>query len=896
MVCPRVMLQGGIHDFMKRPHDPPWGELYPATRRPLSASGPADPPLPPAGAGEPARSAAGFLSREGVDKPASYTLPEAGRHFKPRLNQLLHALRLDVCYERGQGDHLYYRDHQGREIEVLDLVGGYGSLLLGHGHPELVATAQGLLSSGRPVHAQGSQRAYAAQLAHELSLRAQADYCVVFGNSGAEAVEAAMKHAMLETGARTFIALERAFHGKTLGALQLTSNAEYRRPFELPGLKVLRVAPNDCEQLTAAFAQATDLAGCIFEPILGEGGIRPIEAAFAQCAARLCAERDVPLIADECQTGLGRTGTFLASITLGVQPDYIILSKALGGGIAKISALLIRRARYRDEFDLQHTSTYADDDYSCAIALKTLALIDAAVLAACTEKGGRLLAGLRRLAEKFPAVIADVRGRGLMIAIEFCPMPHSPSFLLRFLDAHADLAYVITGYLLNVHRIRVAPTLSDHLTLRLEPSAMIDDREINRFLAAMADVCTHLARGDALNLTRYFIRGGAAVSVGAAARSDGKFIAYDADRFRERQRRAPCVKVGWLCHMIDADDLVTLEPAFAGVPFQEREDYLAHFVSRISPVVISAVDVRSTAGGVVRVYPILLPFTSSWAQRQLDARRLALPQALVQQGVELARTLDCQTVALGQYTSIVTLNGMRIARRGIGLTTGNSYAVALAIAAITRAHLDTGRPPAQCVLVIAGALGNIGRACAEILAPRYRQTILIGSNKPGSRARLMAFAEKIPNASTSTDLACVGKGEVVLAALNAVNAPLAAELFAQHAIVCDLSIPASVQPGVAASRPDLLIIKGGIVSLPFGEDMEIAGFPLPPGQTYACMAEAMLLGFEGIRDASFTGTLTADRVVRIAAMAARHGFELADYKRSCVLGYETKAHACVGSG
>lgn len=340
--------------------------------------------------------------------------------------------------------------------------------------------------------------------------------------------------------------------------------------------------------------------------------------------------------------------------------------------------------------------------------------------------------------------------------------------------------------------------------------------------------------------------------------------------------------------MIDADDLISLDPSFAGVPFQEREDYLAHLVSHMAPVAISAVDVRSAMGGVVRVYPILLPFTSSWVQRRLDERRLALPQALVQQGIELARSLDCQTVSLGQYTSIVTLNGTRVARNGMGVTTGNSYAVALAIQAIERAHLETGRRPAQSTLVIAGAMGNIGRACAEILAPRYRQTILVGSNKLGSRSRLEAFARNIPNAVTSTDLASVGKGDVVLAALSAINAPLAADQFARNAIVCDLSIPASVRPGTAESRPDLLIIKGGIVSLPFGEDLEIAGFPLPTGQTYACMAEAMLLGFEGIRDAAFTGSLTTDLVMRVAAMAARHGFELADYKRSCVLGYEPK--------
>ena len=816
----------------------------------------------------------------------------SGCHFKPRLNQLLRTLRLDVAYERGQGDHLYYRDHAGLEIEVLDLVGGYGSLLLGHAHPALVAEAQRLLLSGRPVHAQGSRRDYAAQLATELSRRAQGDYCVIFGNSGAEAVEAAMKHAMLETGSRTFIALERGFHGKTLGALQLTANAQYRAAFELPDLKVLRVPPNNIEHLEAAFAHATDLAGFIFEPILGEGGIRPIEAAFAQRASQLCAQRDVPLIADECQTGLGRTGAFLASQSLGVQPDYIILSKALGGGLAKISALLVCRARYRDEFDLKHTSTYADDDVSCAIALKTLELIDDSLLAACRGKGERLLAGLRGLAAKFPGVIADVRGKGLMIALEFCRLSRSSSFLLRYLNSQEDLAYVITGYLLNVHRIRIAPTLSERFTLRLEPSALIGEAETNRFLAAVEESCRLLANGDALNLTRFFTSGGGAeATVGSSVRSDGKFVAYDESRFRERQRQAPPVKVAWLCHLIDADDLVSLEPAFDQLPFQEREDYLAHFVSRVSPVVMSAVDVRSVTGCVVRVYPILLPFTSRWVKRLLDDRRLALPQALVQQGIDLARSLYCQTVSLGQYTSIVTLNGTRLAPRGIGVTTGNSYAIALAIQAIERAHLETERKPAESVLVIAGAVGNIGRTCAEILAPRYRRTILIGSNKPGSWPRLQALAGRIPNAVATTDLAGVGEGDVVVAALNAVDAPLAEDQFAQNAIVCDLSVPASVRPGTAASRPDLLIVKGGIVSLPFGEDLEIVGFPLPPGQTYGCMAEAMLLGFEGIRDATFTGSLTADLVVRVAAMAARHGFELANYKRSCVLGSERKEEA-----
>ena len=807
------------------------------------------------------------------------------RRFKPRLQALLETLRLNVIYERGQGDYLYHRDEEGREVAVLDLVGGYGSLLLGHAHPVLVAEAQRLLASGRPMHAQGSLRDLAARLSDELSRRAQGDFCVRFGNSGTEAVEAAMKHAMLETGGRTFITLERAFHGKTLGALQLTANPEYRAPFEIAGLTVRRIEANNLAQLEAAFATTTDLAGFIFEPILGEGGVRPLQMAFIQRAAQLCAERDVPLIADECQTGMGRTGTFLACEGLGVQPDYVLLAKSLGGGLAKISAVLIRRSRYCEAFDLKHSSTFAEDDYSCGLALKTLELVDSTLLTACRTKGDRLLSGLRRLAAQYPGVIADVRGQGLMLGVEFRRPTRSPSFLLRFLAAVDDLALVITGYLFNVHQLRVAPTLSDPLTIRLEPSALLEEPEILHFLAAMDDVCARLASNDALGMTRYLCWG----KIDDDARTeitrlDGKFMVYDEARWTERHRTIPATKVAWLCHLMDADDLVSLEPAFAALPMADREQFLARLVPRMAPVVLSAVDVRSATGEVIRLYPILLPFTSAWAKRKLDDRALSVPQALVQQGIQVAQKLGCHLFSLGQYTSIVTLNGTRVAPGGLGVTTGNSYAVALAIQAIERAQREIGREPADSTLVVVGAGGNIGRTCAEILAPRYQRTVLVGSDKPGSAHRLENFGRSIPRSVVSTALADVRQGHVVVAALNAVDAPLHAGCFAPGAIVCDLSVPASVAVGTDLLRPDLLLIKGGIVSLPGGEDLEILDFPLPRGQTYGCMAEALLLGLAGECAALHTGAISAEQVVHVAALARRHGFSLADYKRNGVLG------------
>jgi acetylornithine/succinyldiaminopimelate/putrescine aminotransferase/predicted amino acid dehydrogenase len=814
--------------------------------------------------------------------------PEPSResvHFKPRLTQLLETLHLDVHFERGAGCHLYYRDAGGAEIEVLDLVGGYGSLMLGHAHPDLVAEAQRLLAAGHPVHTQGSSSVLAESLARELSRRAGGDYCVVFGNSGTEAVEAAVKHAMLETGSRTFIALERGFHGKTLGALQFTANPAHRAGWETADLTVIRVPLNDEAALERAFAEAGRPAGFMYEPVQGEGGVHVMTASFAQRAAALCRAAGAPLIADECQTGLGRTGTFLASEQLGVQPDYIILSKALGGGLAKISALLVRRERYCDTFDLKQTSTFAGDDFSCALALRTLALITPELMTASRSQGETLLNGLRQLAARHPSVIAGVRGKGLLAAVQFHPLTRSPSFVLRFLGTQQDLGYALTSHLLARHRLRVAPTLSDRFTLRLEPPALISDADIQRTLDALDDVCRLLANDDAMALTRHVGHGRTRVAGRPRfMREDGQLMFYDPSRCQSSPASPPAAKVAWLCHMVDAGDLAALDPSFATMPDGDREDFLAHWVSRAAPVVMSRVAVRSALGRVVEFHPIMLPFTSRWVKEAIDARALAPARALVQQGVNTAAALGCELVSLGQYTSMVTVNGTRLDSQGLGVTTGNSYAIALAIQAVRRACRERGLEPAAATLVVAGATGNIGRTCAEILAGQFRKVILIGSAKPGSLARLRSLAATLPNAMVATDLAATAKGDVVVAAMNAVNAPLEDDHLAPGALVCDLSVPASVRPAVLARRPDLRVIKGGIAALPFHEDLQIAGFPRPAGQAYGCMAEAMLLGFEGIRDRVFTGQLTPDHVARVARMADRHGFKLAAPKTACVLG------------
>jgi acetylornithine/succinyldiaminopimelate/putrescine aminotransferase/predicted amino acid dehydrogenase len=803
---------------------------------------------------------------------------------KPQLCGLLDLLRIGVVFDRARGDYLYHH-RDGDEVAVLDLVGGYGSLLFGHHHPALVAEAQRLLVEGRPIHSQGSRHALAGQLAGELSRRAGGDYRVVFCNSGAEAVEAAMKHAILETGSRTFIALEKGFHGKTLGAVQLTANQDYREPFLIDGLTVHRVRVNDIAHLEQTFARIGNLAGMIFEPIQGEGGVREITAEFAQRAAALCSARGAPLIADEIQTGMGRTGTFLACEALGVTPDYVTLSKALGGGIAKISATLIRRERHVDKFDVLHTSTYAEDDYSSGVSLKALELLDDTALAACRRKGDRLLAGLRQLMATYPDVVVDVRGRGLMVGIEFRRLLDDSSFLLRLLSNQDDLLFVVVGYLFNVHQVRVAPTLSDPQTLRLEPSMFISDEDIDRSLAALDDVCAKLQAHDAIGLTRYFIDGQDGDNHDRTrVTSDTKFFIHDEPPYWQRELDPPPLKVAWLFHMIDADDLVSLEADAARLTYDEREQYLRHLAPRANPLVMSSFDVQSTTGAKVRFYAIALPFTSNQMKQWLDEGNFFRVRHSIDKAIKVARFIGCDVIALGQYTSIVTRNATTLQLPHVGLTTGNSYTIALALDAIERAIADRALDAASATLAIVGASGNIGQTCAEILAPRFGSTVLLGSSKPSALRRLAALQSRLPRARVDADVAALRQADVVLAAANAPTPFLAADVFAEGATVCDLSVPAAVRPEVREMRPDLLLIGGGIARLPFGENHGILGFPLPPGQVYGCMAETMLLGLEGVRDATFTGFLPAEHVYRLAAMAKRHGFTLGEYKTQATMG------------
>ena len=312
--------------------------------------------------------------------------------------------RADVTFVEGEGAWL--TDADGRRY--LDFCAGIAVVGLGHVHPAPLAAAHAQLD--RLWHVSNLYwTAPMAMLAERLSARfggAQAFFC----NSGAEAVEAAIKYARKATGKPGVVAVEGSFHGRTLGALAATGQPAKRKAFEpvVPGVRFARL--NDVGSLHEAVDHATGLI--LIEPVQGEGGVRPASAAFLAAATDLAAELGALLCLDEVQTGVGRTGTFFAFEQLGVKPHLVTMAKSLANGLP-IGALLVADEAAGAFEPGDHASTFGGNPVACAAALAVCDTVDEELLADVRANGALLVAGLKRL-----RAARTVRGRGLLVGAE----------------------------------------------------------------------------------------------------------------------------------------------------------------------------------------------------------------------------------------------------------------------------------------------------------------------------------------------------------------------------------------------------------------------------------------------------------------------------------------------
>ncbi len=382
-------------------------------------------------------------------------------YLNPSLARLLKVSGCANIEDRAEGCYIY--DNEGRVF--LDCLGGYGVFTFGHRHPRIIKAVTEQLNR-MPLSAKVFLNEPLAQASEKLAKLTPGDLQYsFFGNSGAEAVEGAIKLARLYTKKAGIIATHNSFHGKTIGALSITGREVYRAPFE-PLLQDVTFIPfGDSKALHDVIKP--DTAAFIVEPIQGEGGVIIPPSGYLKEVREITKEKGVLFIADEIQTGMGRTGFNFAVESEGVTPDIMVLAKALGGGILPIGAFISTTEIWKvfEPMPLIHTSTFGGNPLSTAAALAALKLLEEENIALqAKEKGELMKSELRKTAEVFPDVVKEVRGRGLLLGVEFHETGYAGAVMMKMVENGVVVAY----------------TLNNPSVIRFEPPVIIKEEEIKK--------------------------------------------------------------------------------------------------------------------------------------------------------------------------------------------------------------------------------------------------------------------------------------------------------------------------------------------------------------------------------------------------------------------------------
>ena len=413
------------------------------------------------------------------------------RYLNAQMVRVLRAIGYDRRYVTARGPYLV--DEDGNEY--LDLLSGFGVFALGRNHPRVVAALQDVLAHDWPDLVQLDASLLSGLLAERIvNLSPPGIDRVFFCNSGAEAVEAAIKFGRYATRRETIVYCEHGFHGLTTGALSLNGERIFRAGFEPLLPKCASVPFDDLDALEQALSRR-DVAAFIVEPIQGKGVNLPGDTYLPE-AARLCAKYGTLFVADEIQTGLGRTGRFWALDHWGVAPDMILMAKSLSGGFIPVGAVAMRKHVMDAVFDrmdraVVHGSTFSKNNMAMAAGLAALEVIEAERLVEnAALRGEQLVAALRAL-PRTHEFLKEVRGRGLMIGLEFgAPQSLSLRAAWNLLEAATKglFCQMVAIPLFRDHRILTQVAGHGINVIKLLPPLVIDERDVNRIVSAMAAV------------------------------------------------------------------------------------------------------------------------------------------------------------------------------------------------------------------------------------------------------------------------------------------------------------------------------------------------------------------------------------------------------------------------
>lgn len=943
---------------------------------------------------------------------------------RPLAAELLKGVELDITYKDGQG-HWLKASIDNHDKLILDMVGGYGANLLGHKPSFLIQEAHRAIDQSLPS-TQASIRQEAGVLAKKISSLLENEtnegpWITTFSNSGTEAVEAALKHALLsykykqderildyqkllneslreisclentkqkeiyfqfkkniivltdklkisedtkhwfinlieqsqnisdllhsilifnkkQLKSRPYmVSIEKGYHGKTMGALSLTYNQHYRESFYLndENQHTIFIKPSlDHEQLTEEFNKLnyeiidwefsdnqfflktyslSKVAGLILEPIQGEAGVFELPHGFLTLLKKFSLQFGFQLIFDEIQCGLYRTGTFSAATHANVTADIYCFSKALGGGMAKIGATVINKKKYLNDFGLLHTSTFSEDSFSSLIATAVLEFFEnkTQALKVAMEAGENLKSQLQDLQMEFPQFIKEIRGKGLMLAVELNEELSEGIFEYKLIQESKMLGFFFASYFLYEHSIRIAPTLSNPQTLRLQPSIYLNDHDIQKIVFAFKSLCRELENN---NLSKIF----------KALYPKHELIKNEATLFSPLQRRKDKPLAVFLCHVIDGNHAQENSKTLKNVPTHEIEERLKYLISPCEFGIIHGQSFKNQNGEEIDIALMGLPITSEHLKKQFLSKNRSLLIKKVQNAVDYAKELGATVVGLGQFTSIVTSNGLYLDSSNISLTTGNSFTVSMAIDAALKACELKNINLNHSTVAIIGAAGNIMSTATSIMADHVQKIILVHhtevekSNKFMEAIRFI-IKNAIVNSKSSlfkdkllmhldediftnnkkliqwlnddivreffevtSDLSKIIQADLVLTGASAQKGFLDYTYFKNRAVVVDIAVPANITTEqleeLKIFKPEVTYILGGIAKMPLEQHLNARFFPLPLGESFACLAETISLGFYPHEKHLNIGQLDKQMVLEVEKLAKNTGFSLASFK------------------
>ncbi len=446
-----------------------------------------------------------------TEAPAASTEQGYSRHVNPQWLRLLNVLQMNARYARCEGVEL----HLESGSVILDFLSGYCVHNTGHNHPAIIAALKDELDRCGPAMLQSHVPELAGELARRLCGHAKGRLQkVFFCSSGSEGVEAAIKFSRAHTGRSGLLSAGGAFHGLTCGALSLMDDAFWRGGFE-PLLPDTAVTPFGDLNALEERLKTRKYAAYFVEPIQGEAGIRIPPEGYLLSAQQLCRKYGTLLVIDEVQTGFCRTGPFLASHHFGIEPDIVILAKALSGGLVPTGAVLMADEIYESVYSslkrsIVHTSTYSENGLSMRAGMAVLDVIESERLDQRSAQSGEYLRKRLREALSGYDLIADVRGLGLLNGIEF----HAPKGTASRISFEAlqhvhpaMFGQVMVMRLFRDHGILTQICGNHFLTLKAAPPLVVNETQLNQFVTSLHSIVDLMHNGtsywaDALGMAR----------------------------------------------------------------------------------------------------------------------------------------------------------------------------------------------------------------------------------------------------------------------------------------------------------------------------------------------------------------------------------------------------------